>query len=396
MTALKKVDIAFLAGALLGLAALWVLGFFAVRDDHVLRNDFAFIWVGPAAIVHGHDPYDATTWRAATQALGAVGTRGSAYDFPAWTALGLLPLGALPLVVAAATWAYGGLLLTIAAMLVFARRELESVPGAGFAVGLMSVASQPGIVNFYDGEWSLVLVPAQIAVLTGLRDGRQALGAAGMLVLCAKPNLFLVALPALLRAAVARGQRRFLAIVLGVGALMLGATLVVLPGWIGRYAEFILAERLEYVRTTVFPYAMRDVLGVPGLFAGVAVLLALVALALRFDPRSDAYVPVWLAVGTLVTPYLHSYDQLIVIVPLTAAIGALARRDRRLAYALAAYAFVDLVLVAPVLLDKPALALGRETLNAFIIAPIVMLIVAAFWRDRRAARPDALPARAAP
>jgi hypothetical protein len=246
-------------------------------------------------------------------------------------------------------------------------------------------------VNFYDGEWSLVMVTATAATILGFRHRREILGALGVLALALKPNPFLIAFPAVLRAAVVRGRRRLLAVVLGAGALSLGVSLIVTPGWLPSYAQFIQTDRLTYSKTTVLPLAMQELFGEPGLVIGVIVLLGLVAAALRFDPRSDAYIPAWLAVAPLVTPYLHSYDQLVIIAPITVAAGTLARRDRRLAYLLAAIAFADLVLVAPILMDKPALALGRETLNAFIIAPLSMLVIAALWRERRVVGPEARP-----
>jgi hypothetical protein len=287
--------------------------------------------------------------------------------------------------VAAWIWAYGGLALAVGAMLVLIRDELETVPAAGLGLGIMTVASQPAIVNFYDGEWSCVMLAAVVATILGFRGRREIVAAVGTLGLALKPNPFAIAFPALLRAGVARGDRRYLAIVLGAGAASLVASLVLMPGWIASYAALIQSERLASPKTTVLPFALREVAGDLGLVVGVLVIVALVAAALRFDPRSRAYVPAWLAVAPLVTPYLHSYDQLIVIAPVAVAIGALARRDRRLAYGLAAFAFLDLVVVAPLLIDKPALAIGRETLNAFILAPLAMLTLAALWRDRRAA-----------
>jgi hypothetical protein len=385
VTEIRRVDIAFVGGVLMGVAVLYVLGFFALRDSEkfVLGNDFAFIWVGPAAVAHGANPYDVATWNDTIATLGPEGTRDGVYDFPAWTTLALLPLGVLPLRVAAAIWAYGGLALTIGAMFLLTRDELEPVPAAGFVAGFVTVASQPAIVNFYDGEFSMVLTTAAIATILGFRRRRELVAALGILGLALKPNVFAIGFPALLRAAVARGQRRTLAVVLGAGALSLVASFVILPTWVQGYAGMIGSARLANPKTTVLPYALREVIGDVGVVVGVLVLLGLVMLALRFDPRSDAYVPVWLAVAPLVTPYLHSYDQLVMLPPAVVAIGALARRSARRAYLLAAFVFVDLVIVALMLHDKPALALGRETLNAFVAVPLGMLVLAALWRERR-------------
>jgi hypothetical protein len=383
MRAVGRVDIAYAGGVALGLAVLLLLDVFSFREQRVTTNDFAFIWVGPAAVVAGADPYDAATWHATTARLGAGGARDSVYDYPAWTTLALLPLGLLPLPAAAAIWAYGGLALALGAVLLLARRYLGGAPMAALPVGYMLVASQPAVVNFSTGQWGLVLVTALVAVALGLGRGRDTLAAVGVLALLTKPTPFALAFPALLRAGAARERWRFVWIVIGGGVIAVAASLLVFRGWLGSYFELVQGTRLANPKTTVLPFALRELFGDVGLLIGVVALLALVALALRFHPRSEAYVPVWLAVAPLVTPYLHSYDQLVLLVPTTITIGALARRSVSLAYLFAAIAFVDLVVVAAALRDAPALALGRETLNGFVPAMLAPVVIAGLWRERR-------------
>jgi hypothetical protein len=369
-----------------------LIGVPAWRDAIWSDNDFPFIWGGPAVWLHGVNPYDPQQWPDAPERLGASGHREAVYDYPPWTTLALVPIGALPLQAAAAVWAYGGLALAIVAMGLLAREYLQRVPLAAMAVGFLLIVSQPAIQNFFDGEFSLVLLAGLVAVALGLGQRRQTWGAIGLLALALKPTPFAIAFPAILRAAVVRAQWRFVAIVAAAGALSLVVSFVVFPGWLGNYLAVIQQSRLGNAKTTVLPFALRELFGAPGLVLGVAVLLVLVALALRFDPHGDAYVGAWSAVAPLLTPYLHSYDQLVILVPLVIAIGTLARRSVRLAYGLVVFALLDLVLVAPLLINDAGIALGRETLNAFVIVPLSMLIVAALWRDRASPASSLRPA----
>jgi len=396
VSAVRRVEIAFATGVAIALFGWALIGVPAWRDAIWTSNDFPFIWAGPAAALRGIDPYDPALWPGTPERLGAGGRREAVYDYPPWTTLALLPIGALPLEPAAAVWAYGGLALAAAAMLALARASLQRAPLAALPIGFMVVASQPAIVNFYDGEMSFVLVAGMVAVTLGLARRWQLTAAIGLLALALKPTPFAIAFPAILRAGVARAQQRFLVAVVGAGIASLVASFVAFPGWLGPYLATIQQARLANPKTTVLPFALRELFGDTGLVLGVIAVLALVALALRFDPRSESYVPAWLAVAPLVTPYLHSYDQLVILVPLTIAIGTLGARSRRAAYGLAAFAFVDLVIVAAFLISDAGIALGRETLNAFAIAPLAMLALAALWPDRaaRPASPLALPAAA--
>jgi hypothetical protein len=54
---------------------------------------------------------------------------------------------------------------------------------------------------------------------------------------------------------------------------------------------------------------------------------------------------------------------------------------------------VDLVVISKILYVGPVQELGRETPNALMHVPIVLLILAALWRDRR---PQTIEARARP
>ncbi|HUQ16856.1 MAG TPA: hypothetical protein VM070_03625, partial [Candidatus Saccharimonadales bacterium] len=66
-------------------------------------HDFFCFWSGGRLVLHGDSPYDRAAWAAATGGLqpGREGTLTAGactarYAYPLWTAVALLPVGALP------------------------------------------------------------------------------------------------------------------------------------------------------------------------------------------------------------------------------------------------------------------------------------------------------------
>ena len=83
--------------------------------------------------------------------------------------------------------------------------------------------------------------------------------------------------------------------------------------------------------------------GFSGGWLAPPVLLAMVFAALRFDPRGDGWLPVWLSLSIAGAVYSNTYDLLLLIVPMVLAAGALP--SRRAAFVIVAGA----VLLLPVM-----------------------------------------------
>ena len=114
----------------------------------------------------------------------------------------------------------------------------------------------------------------------------------------------------------------------------------------------------------------------------VLVLLALPAL--RFHPRAESWVAVWLALSLVAAPYTNSYDQIILVVPIVIASGVALRYSVRRAWIVLGTGAAALILGTPVLYE---VAVRRHSETFGVIVPLLMygLILVSLW-DRSAAR----------
>lgn len=324
MSAERRADLAFVTAVLFGIGLLFTTGIVARREALIGHSDFSYIWAGPRTILDGGDPYDAASWAASVARRDTEPFEDPAvYSYAPHIALALLPLGALPLTVAGALWAWGGLVLAAIALWALLRANLAGQPVAHVAAGLALTISQPAVVSFSTGQWSHLLLAATagLALAFGRRRGLGVLAAA----LTVKPQLFALSLPAVVVAAWAHGRRR-LAWTIAVAAV--APPLVAFaarPGWWVRWVtEVPVARSLEPNPTTLLA-ATRE-LGTLGTVLTVALLLGGAAVTAAFGPRSRAWLALWLAFGVMAAPYARSYDHLLLLVPAIVAGGGLAGR----------------------------------------------------------------------
>lgn len=375
-------DIAYLLGIAAGLAILVGFGFVDFRAGLVGVNDFSYIWAGARTIVEGGDPYDPAAWLAVTAAHRTALPNEPVYGYPPWVALGLVPLGALPLPLASNLWTIGGMTLAALGLRALLRSSAPGLPLVHSLAGLALFASQPGVATFWSGQWSFVLVAAAAATASALQVRARA-GALAILGLLGKPQLFLLALPSLARAAVARHGLRFAVLTVVPSVLVVAIAWTALPDWFEAWRTQLIPMRMAFPPPpTTLATAFGDLLGGAGAFVAALVLLAAVAAGLMFDPRSDEWLAVWLGISLIAPLYSWSYDHLIVLVPLVLTAGALARRSRRKALAFAIGAFV-LFLIAPMVLYVIATVRQRESFNAFVPLAVVALSIAVLWPQRR-------------
>src|SRR5207247_1461468 len=116
---------------------------------------------------------------------------------------------ALPLQVAANVWTGLGLACAALALRALLRAHLPGLSALHGLMGFALLASQPGAATFYSGQFGFLLVAAISAAAVLLREGRPSAAGLASLAFPAKPQYFVLAGWALLRAAHARGQARF-------------------------------------------------------------------------------------------------------------------------------------------------------------------------------------------
>ena len=374
-------DLAYLAGLAAGLAGLFAFGFVDVHASRWIGdNDFSGIWAGGRAIVLGLDPYDAASWQETAVSLQGQSPESRVYGYPGWIAVAMIPLGLLPVRDAALVWMVAGIALAAIAVRALLRSRVRGLPAAHTLVGLSLLMSQPALVAFYDGQWSFALL-ALTCVAILLMHRRPALaGLAGAAAVLAKPQLFLIALPALARDAPRRSAVAALALI----AAAIGLSLALAPGWPAEYLRHVLQARLpDRPRVTTLPTALFDLIGPAGLWLAALALVALALASLAFR-RGDARLAVALSISLAFAPYTWSYDQLLLLVPLVLGCGVLLRTSRARALALVTAGAGLLLVAAAVLHGVYAEPRGSESFNGLVSAAIAALVTALLWPHRHA------------
>lgn len=380
-----RTDRAYWTASGLGLANLMLLGPLGRRIALIAEDDFSRIWAGPRAALVGADPYEPATWVGTATALGTQVPDTAVYIYPPWVLVALLPLGAIPLPAASILWSLGGLALAILGVRALLRAFLPDVAWAHALVAFTLLLSWTGTLGFVIGQWAYLLIAALCAAILALRRGRAVRAGLAALALIAKPQLFVVAVPAFAvhalwpraDAAATRAARLAVAIAAGCGLALVVAGWLAFPQWWPTWFREIGGQQLEPDFATVASLLFALFGPSADRFAPL-VLLGLAALALRFDPLSDAWLAVWLALSIAGAPYTNSYDQIILVVPIVLAAGVLSPRSRR-ASGLVLVGGALLLLVGTPVLYAVALRRVTETYSVLVPLAVYALIVVALW-----------------
>jgi hypothetical protein len=178
-----------------------------------------------------------------------------------------------------------------------------------------------------------------------------------------------------------RDGRRFVGVASGVGALLLAASWIVLPSWWPNWLRF--AGSALAPDSDTIPALLLTVGGEGALRAAPVALLALVAIGLCFHPRSDAWLPVWLALSSAGVLYSNSYDHILLVVPIVMASGVAAGRSRRVSWIVLGVGAGVLLVVTPLMYEL-ALRRHSETYGVLVPLAVFAMIVVALWPLRRA------------
>lgn len=371
----------YVAALAVALFVLALLGPLERKAGMIGSDDFANIWVGARVYVTGHDPYDPATWRQTVSLMGTAPTEQPIYLYPPWAILLVLPVAALPIAVATPVWTAAGLGAAGAAVGILCRRLLpgRSLMHAAAAVTLL--LSGPAVSTFLTGQWSFILVAALAGLVLALRSGHATVAGLLTIAMLAKPQLFLLAAPALaVRALWSSPIRpeglRFVLVAAGSGAAIITLSWLLLPSWWPAWPTLIGPWQLVPDHATVEGLLFRE-LGPVGTVAALGLLAAMIAVASRFHPRGPAWIPVWLTLSVVAAPYANPYDLLILLVPGIVAAAAAGPGSPRAAIILGGT--IAILLLGATLLHYFAL------LRYAALVPLAMyaLVVAGLWDARR-------------
>lgn len=376
---LDRTDRSFFAALLAGLVVVVTLGPLERRIELAHINDFSGVWAGARAVLAGIDPY-APGWPDQARALQAQIPNTEVFGYMPWVLLALLPFGAIPLEPAGWLWMVASLAAGALGVRALLRAFIPGRAGLHAAAAGALLLSQPAVHSLVLGQWSFVLLGATAAAVAALRSRGDARAAAAAVWL-AKPQLFLLAAPGLIREALARGDhgRRSLAIAVSTSAASVLLGWLLFPQWLGAFVTHVAPVRLE--RSASLSSALSDLLGPAGGIAAVVAVIGMAAVALAFRAGTDEALAVWLALSVAAAPYLWSYDHLLLLAPLVIATGALGRRDPRAAARLLLAGVAVLVVVSTALYGL-AVVRHRESFSVVVPLLFYVAIVGSLWPSR--------------
>jgi hypothetical protein len=372
---------AFVVGLAAGFAVLWTFGFLDVWQNGIFGNDFSLIWAGPHVFMTGGNPYDPAVWHRAIVALGVQATSTAVFIYPGWVPIFLAPFGAMDLTRAAPIWLAITLFVGAAGLWALLDARVRHLPLAHTMFAFAFVASEPAIVTFYSGQWDFLLVGG-LALMALWMTRRPALAALAASVMLFKPQLFFVAVPSVFRIALARRVPRFVVAFLSIAAFWSVASTIAFPRWWLAYLT-VPSTQAGDIRAATLPNGLRDTFDTPGLVAGVALLVAVIALGFMYSPRSRAAIPVWLAISLSAAPYAFVYDHILGIVPLAMATGVIGERKPARALGVAAAGVVILFVGSIALHAFPGVEHGTLSFNGIAQFALALLVIASLWPHRR-------------
>ena len=152
MTPRIRADLAYVVAILIGVLFVVLLGPLDRRLEILHINDFSGLWAGPHAVLAGVSPWDPANYPAARIAFDTQRDDASVLNYMPWTVVALLPLGLLPLDVAAWIWMALSMICAAIALRALLR---EFVPGRALVHGMLGLAlfgGQPGVLTIVLGQ----------------------------------------------------------------------------------------------------------------------------------------------------------------------------------------------------------------------------------------------------
>lgn len=384
MTPKIRADLAYVAAIVIGVLFILFLGPLERRLELVHINDFSGLWAGPRAVLAGVSPWDPSSYPAARIAFDTQRDDASVLNYMPWTVIVLLPLGLLPLDLAAWIWMALSMVCSALALRALLREFLPGRAVAHAALGLALFAGQPGFHTIVLGQWALLLMSAVAAIVLGVRAGHARRAGLAAVALLAKPQLFVwTALGLAIPAVFDVRYRRFVAFAVAVGGALVVAAWLAYPDWFSAWIADIPARRTG--RSAVLFSALGQVLGTPGRVLAVGVIGAGLALATRFVPGSDPWLAVWLSLSSAGAIYSWSYDHVLLFVPLVIAAGVLARAGRERAAQRLAVGGALVFLVVSLLFYALGVYRHDETFSIAVPVAFFVAILWSLWPYRRGA-----------
>ena len=353
-----------LAGAFAARSALWYQ-----------TADFFCLYHGARSLSVGIDPYDEAAWQAATGGSYPDPRGGVApapcpgrYGYPLWTAVALLPLGAVPIEVASSLW----MTLSIGAAVFGIRAAWSAFGGTARYAGIFAVAvvmSQPFWILLISGQLSGITLGLAGGAAWAIARGRERSSGIALALLALKPQTSGITIPVVFLHAVADRRRRLAASALVTGLVMLLVPFLFVPGWPVEWLGEIGGRRLRVISQmpTAWGFAAQTVGNVAWGAAFLAAIIVVTAAIARGRAGPVVVFVLSLPLSLLATPYGWTYDYLVLAVT-WGFIIACAGRATGVTRAALLLAGLGLAVLGPWVLYAVSFTRGEEALSASLAA----------------------------
>lgn len=347
--------------------------------------DFSCLREGARLLAIGADPYDPQAWRPVIEAVSPDPFRGSAtsscvarYASPLWTAMVMLPFGALPLELAAALW----MALSIAGVVFGLHWIWAAIGGSARLAPVFAacvVASQPFWLLLVGGQVNGLLVGMLGGAVRLAASGRHEASGALLAALVIKPQVAGAFVPAMLARELLRGNSRPVRGAAAMAALLVGASLALRPDWPAGWLDEVGGRRLGYAGLLPSAWGLaNDVLGTiawaPVLIGAAVLSVALIVGGRPLDRVRFAALALPLSIFAM--PHIWSYDFLVLALPWGIAL-ALADRLAGARRTILLLATVFVASVLPWSLFAVGILRGQENWSAIVPVATALLVAAA-------------------
>lgn len=371
-------------------ANIWISISLVKSQGGYVESDFYVLWAGGRALVEGKDPYDPDDWLAVRSELPGTWLANPASLYPLPTNILFMPLGRLPINIAAGLWIFL-VQVMILSSLYFCFRAASFGRWSVYLLPIIPaiVLFRPTILTVRNGHMGgFLLLMLSLAIwLWGHQ--RWLLGGMVIGLLVMKPT---IAAPFLLLCGIWMLLKKHWSAILGMGAMTFGWMAISfimdrnwMEGWLCSGAGKI-EQDAAYV-PTIWGVSAR-LFGPEGGWQIWAILLTLLLLAFgvfiiwtsKAEDEMHALAGFLIPISLLVTPYLWNYDHILLI---NSMIFIVANLDRKgIPFLLNASLFLFLDIFALVLLFL-AFSLKHDVLSVLIPVGVIWAALASKWLPSR-------------
>jgi len=375
------------------IVALSILAFnvssFLVSSDSGIPNDFFTFYLASRMISDGDDPYDPSSWVEGHKEYSVDFVANDTFLYPLPLAIFLSPLSLLSLWDAYRFWFLVSIISLITSLVLLIRSEFKSLPISRTIPLLVGIFLFRGtITSLLFGQISpfLLLLIATSLYLVSINNWLLASVTLSTLVL--KPNIggpFLAILAVLFF--IYQNWKALLGLLAGSLTIFLIGS-IYSPNWIYNFIQISLAKGS---RNLGFAPTLWGVSGalcsrkeecalVLGAFFSLFIIAFVISLFLRSKSNiaNPSLISISLCSATIVTPYLWSYDHVLILAPL---ILAILRMDKRGIPYWITFSVPFVFDLFALLLIFIALRVGNDIWSVLIPASVLGMLVFQLFRS---------------